>query len=257
VVINKNVDNVVFLEFNFTKPPFDNVAVRKALSYAIDRQAAVNAAWNGYATIALSPLPLGDPGFDQALADQYGSPYDPAKALALFQEAGFTQNADGRMLDPNGTPVSWKVTSYAGFTHINRTLEVVQANLGDLGIEVTLETAEWGAFYPTLLENGYDMDLMRWTNRDPSILNGIYRSPGHRNKTPAGPYDEVLDRCNATTDPIDRVTCVKEAQKLLMENYMSIPILSNWNMFAVRSNVNDYTLDFLGYLLPGDVWLTK
>ena len=37
------------------------------------------------------------------------------------------------MLDPNGQPVVWKVTSYAGFTHITRTLEVVQANLKDLG----------------------------------------------------------------------------------------------------------------------------
>jgi peptide/nickel transport system substrate-binding protein len=257
VVIDKNVANVVFLEFNFLKPPFDDPVVREAVSYAVDRQAAVNAAWNGYAEIAYSPLPLGDPGFDPAIAEEYGTPYDPAKALELFLQAGFTQTDDGIMLDPEGNPVVWKVTSYAGFTHINRTLEVVQANLKDLGIEVQLETAEWGAFYPTLLEDDWHMDLMRWTNRDPSILNGIYRSPGHREKTPAGAYDEVLDRCNATIDPDARNECVKEAQILLMENYMSIPILSNWTMYAVQNFVKDYTIDFMGYLLPGDVWLDK
>jgi peptide/nickel transport system substrate-binding protein len=153
--------------------------------------------------------------------------------------------------------VAWKVTSYAGFTHITRTLEVVQANLKDLGIEVELWTAEWGAFYPTLLEDDWDMDLMRWTNRDPSILNGIFRSPGHREKTPAGPYDEVLDRCNATIDPDARNTCVKEAQTLLMENFMAVPILSNWTMFAVQNFVRDYTLNFFGDRLLGDVWLDK
>lgn len=257
VVIDKNVANVVFLEFNFKKAPFSDPKVREAISYAIDRQAAVNAAWNGYAEIAYSPLPLGDPGFDPAISAQYGTPYDPEKAKALFAEAGFTQNANGVMLDPSGKPVSWKVTSYAGFTHINRTLEVVQANLKDLGIEVTLETAEWGAFYPTLLEDAWDMDLMRWTDRDPSILNGIYRSPGHREKTPEGAYDAILDRCNTTMDPTERNECVKEAQIALMQNFMSIPILSNWTMYAVQNYVRDYTIDYLGYLLPGDVWLDK
>jgi peptide/nickel transport system substrate-binding protein len=257
VVIDKNVANVVFLEFNFPKPPFDDPVVREAIGYAIDRQAAVNAAWNGYAEIALSPLPLGDPGFDPEVAAQYGTPYDPAKALELFQQAGFSQNADGTMLDPSGQPVVWKVTSYSGFTHITRTLEVVQANLKDLGIQVNLETAEWGAFYESLLGDNWDMDLMRWTNRDPSILNGLYRSPGHRDKTPAGPYDEILDRCNATTDPNARNECVKEAQISLMENYMSVPILSNWTMYAIQSYVRDYTIDYLGYLMPGDVWLDK
>jgi ABC-type transport system substrate-binding protein len=101
------------------------------------------------------------------------------------------------------------------------------------------------------------MDLMRWTNRDPSILNGLYRSPGHREKTPPGPYDAILDRCNATMDPNTRNDCVNEAQISLMENYMSVPILSNWNMYAIQSYVRDYTIDYLGYLMPGDVWLEK
>lgn len=257
VVINKNVDNIVFLEFNFLRPPFDDVKVREAVSYAINRQAAINAAWNGYAEMAYSPLPLGDPGFDPDIAAEYGTPYDPEMAVSLFEEAGFTQNDDGVMLDPDGAPVEWKITSYSGFTHITRTLEVVQANLKDLGIEVELWTAEWGAFYPTLLEDDWHMDLMRWTNRDPSILNGIYRSPGHREKTPAGPYDEVLDRCNETIDPDARNACVKEAQILLMENFIAIPILSNWQMFAVQNFVRDYTLNFFGGRLLGDVWLDQ
>ena len=115
VIIDKNVANVVFLEFNFNVEPFDNPTVRKAINYAIDRQAAINAAWNGYAEIAYSPLPLGDPGFDPEIAAEYGTPYDPAMALQLFEEAGFTQNSEGIMLDPNGQPVVWKVTSYCRF----------------------------------------------------------------------------------------------------------------------------------------------
>jgi len=259
VIIDKNVANVVFLEFNFLKPPFDDIRVRKAVNHAVDKAAAIRAAWNGYAEPALSPLPLGDPGFSAEIAAEYGYEYDPEKALALFEEAGFTQNADGIMVDAAGAPVVWKVTSYAGFTHINRTLEVVQANLKDLGIEMVIETAEWGAFYASLQEPDadWDMELMRWTDRDPSILSNIYRSPGHIGTYPAGPWDEVLDRCDATMDPAERFDCIGEAQKLLLENASSVPILTNWSMYAVRKEVMDYHLDYTGYLLASDIWIQK
>ncbi len=259
VIIDKNVANIVFLEFNFTRPPFDDLKVRQAINHAIDRSAAIRAAWNGYAEPALSPLPLGDPGFDAAIGAEYGLDYDVEKAIALFEEAGYKQNADGVMIGPDGNPLKFKLTSYAGFTHITRTLEVVQANLKAIGIEVTLETAEWGAFYASLQEPNadWDIELMRWTDRDPSILSNIFRSPGHIMVYPEGPWDEVLDRCDATMDPTERAVCVGEAQKLLIENAMSVPILSNWLMYAVRKEVQDYHLDYLSYLLPSDIWIQE
>ncbi|MCJ7623183.1 MAG: hypothetical protein MUO76_06745, partial [Anaerolineaceae bacterium] len=101
------------------------------------------------------------------------------------------------------------------------------------------------------------MDLMRWTYRDPSLISNIYRSPGHREKAPEGPYDEVLDRCDMTIDPDERNECVKEAQILLMEYAMGVPILSNWGIFAVQNFVRDYTLNYFGGRMLVDVWLEK
>lgn len=64
VVMDKLATNLVFLEFNYQKEPWGNPVVRKAIGYAIDRQAAIQAAWSGYASKAYSPLAVGIPGHD-------------------------------------------------------------------------------------------------------------------------------------------------------------------------------------------------
>jgi len=206
----------------------------------------------------LSPLALGIPGFDPAVAEAYGTPYDPDRAVELLAGLGWTDSDGDGLLDKDGQPASFLIRSYAGYTHIQRTLEVAQDNLKDIGIEVKLELADWGAFYPSLQEDDWDMDLMRWTWGDPVVLSDLFRSPGHRGHLASDPeIDDVLDRCDTTMDPDLRAECVSQAQKVLLEKGLAIPILTNWAMYVTRGEVRDYTLDFSGYLLPGDVWLAK
>lgn len=257
VVIDKEATNLLFLEFNHQKAPFNDVAFRKAIGYAINRDAVGRSAYGGYATSALSPLAVGIPGFDKDVAAKYGTPFDKKKAADLFAQAGWKANKDG-ILEKDGKPAKFVLKSYAGFATINRSLEVIQANLKDVGIEVKLETSDWGAFYPSLLKDDWDMDLMRWTWGDPGVLSDLFRSPGHRNKLAANTtIDQTLDQCNATMDPDKRAKCVSQAQQALLENMTIVPILTNWAMFAVRSEVQDYTLDYSSYLLPGDPWIKK
>ena len=100
-----------------------------------------------------------------------------------------------------------------GFEVIDRSLAVIQSNLAAIGVKVTLETADWGTFYPSLLQGNWDMDLNRWTYSDPSILTVLFRSPGHRKMTAANPaQDETLDRCDTLMNTEVRFKCVSEAQ---------------------------------------------
>jgi peptide/nickel transport system substrate-binding protein len=259
VVIDKNATNLVFLEFNYQKPPFDDPEFRRAIGYAIDRQAAVQAVRSGYGYAALSPLAFGIPGHSPEVAEEVGTPYDSEKAAEMFAELGWVDSDGDGILDKDGIPAKFEIRSYAGFTHIVRTLEIVQDNLKDLGIEVEIELADWGAFYPSLLENDdWDMDLMRWTETDASVLTSLFRSPGHREKLSANPkVDDVLDRCDSTMDPDLRMECVAEAQQVLLDEMIAVPIITNWNIFVTGGNVKDYTLDYYGGLIPGDVWLEK
>jgi peptide/nickel transport system substrate-binding protein len=256
-VINKVVTNLYFLEFNENRAPFNDPNVRRAIGYAIDRDAVVKAAFNGYASPALGPLASGIPGYDASIGQQYGTPYNPAKAKALMEAAGWTPRADG-VLMKDGKPAQFVIKSYSGFVTIDRTLSVIQSNLADIGIKVSLQTSDWGTFYPSLLNNDWDMDLMRWTNADPSILSVLFRSPGHRKATLANPTaDAVLDRCDALMDSNVRMDCVHEAQKDLVDAATIVPVTSSWAVTITQADVKDYTIDYFNNLIPGDVRIVK
>jgi peptide/nickel transport system substrate-binding protein len=259
VVVDKNATNLVFLEFNYQLPPFDDPAFRKAISYAVNRQAAVNAAWNGYASVALTPLARGIPGFDPEVAENYGTPYNPEKATEMLADLGWLDSDGDGLLDKDGQPAQFLVRSYAGYNHIIRTLEVVQDNLKDIGVEIEIELSDWGAFYDSLWEaDTWHMELMRWTWPDAIVMHTLFRSPGHFEKMPEDPeVDGILDKVATTMDPDLRAQYTSEAQQIVLEKALVIPILTNWAMSATQGYVEDYTLDFLSALIPGDVWLSK
>ncbi len=252
-VINKSVTNLLFLEFNEMHAPFDNVDMRRAIGYAVDRAAIVKAAYNNYASPALGPLANGIPGYDAKMGETYGTPFDPAKAKALLAKTGWVRGADGK-LSRDGKPALFLLKSYSGFEPIDRTLAVIQSNLNDIGIAVKIETSDFGTLYPSLLKPDWDMDLMRWTSSDPSVLNNVFRSPGHRKNTlPSAEQDALLDRCNLMMDFTARMACVGEAQKLLLESATVVPVLSDWLITITQKNVKDYHLDYFNNIIPGDI----
>jgi peptide/nickel transport system substrate-binding protein len=229
--------------------------MRLAVGTAINRDAIVKAAFNGYASAALGPMAVGIPGYDATIGEQFGARFDAAKAKALLAQAGWKPGPDGK-LAKDGKPAVFMLKSYAGFEVVDRTMAVIQSNLADIGVTVKLETADWGSFYPSLLKPDWDMDLMRWTSSDPSILSILFRSPGHRQATkPVAALDEILDRCNTLMDQQVRFACVGEAQKALLENVTIAPVASDWFITITQKNVKDYHLDYFNTLIPGDIWL--
>lgn len=255
--INKQAQSLQFLEFNNEKPPFDDVNFRRAISYAIDRETIVTTSRGGYSYPMLGMLPPGIPTYDASIGETYGLPYNPDKAKELLAELGWVAGSDG-VLVKDGMRASWVIKSYSGYSYINRSLEVVQQNLLDIGIETTIELSDWSALYPSLLDDSLDMDMMRWSEYDAVMLNALWRSPGYRGHMPENPaLDKLLDDLQTAMDPDERAEISRQAQQMLLENMVVVPIQSNWVISVVRSNVQDYHLDFWGYPIMADIWLYK
>jgi peptide/nickel transport system substrate-binding protein len=184
ITINKQAQSLQFLEFNNNKAPFDDVNFRKAISYAIDRHSIVVNSRGGYAFEMLGMLPPGLPTYNASIAETYGLAYDPAKAKELLAQLGWVAGSDG-VLVKDGQRASWTIKSYSGYNYVIRSLEVIQQNLADVGIETKIELSDWSAFYPSLLDASLDMDMMRWSEYDAgSLMTALWRSPGY----PVGQY---------------------------------------------------------------------
>jgi peptide/nickel transport system substrate-binding protein len=258
VSINKKSQAIQFLEFNNNKPPFDDVNFRKAISYAIDRATIVKTSRGGYAWPMLGLLPAGLPTYDATIGETYGLAYDPAKAKELLAQLGWVAGSDG-ILVKDGMKASWLIKSYSGYNYVTRSLEVIQQNLRDVGIEAKIELSDWSAFYPSLLDDSLEMDMMNWSEYDAgSLMKALWRSPGYRGHLPENPaLDKLLDDMQTTLDPVKRNEISRQVQQMLLENMIAVPIQSNWAISVIRSNVQDYHLDFWGYPVMTDIWLSK
>ena len=185
----------IFLEFNTKKPPFDKLALRRAIAYSVDSKEVLDASYL-YGTVIQAPLPLGVPGFSAEVGRQYGYRRDEAKAAALFKEAGFTKGADGKLRDGAGKPVRITLTTWVA-PQISRAAQVIQAQLQAAGVECELTQTDAGAFLAKLPEGKHDFDLMRMTFPDPNGLSRLVKSPGRWNHYGNPKLDPLLDQADA------------------------------------------------------------
>ncbi|MDO5531575.1 ABC transporter substrate-binding protein [Sutterella sp.] len=202
-----------FLSMNEMKKPFDDVRVRQAINYAINREALVKVAYNGFAEPSTGYMP---PQLEGAVS--FGvHPYDPKKARELLKEAGY----------PNGLTT----TLWSGYTDGKtlKTLQFLQQQLAAVGIRVTtkaLESGERSQIYSLKdpAQSKHALFLIGWTNSagepdwalrpqldsrsvPPAFINeSYYRNPK---------VDELLDRAIAETDKAKRVALYEEIQRIV------------------------------------------
>ncbi|WP_053382811.1 ABC transporter substrate-binding protein [Leucobacter celer] len=130
VVTTGTSSGEVSLSLNNRAAPFDDVRVRQAVLYALDEQAVLDTAWNGYGSLVATYATPTDPYYED-LNDVY--PYDPEKAKELLKEAG-QENLDITFTVPT-RPYAQAVS------------EIVVSQLKDVGINATIKSAEFPAVW--------------------------------------------------------------------------------------------------------------
>ncbi len=147
-----------FMGVNHLLPDFQDMKVRQALMYGIDRQGLVENLLYGYGEILTQPLPTSSwahPGEDTV--NNYD--YNPEKAIVLFEEAGFKYE-DGIMYRPDGEQLKWVLKYPSGNKTRERSAPVIQQNLKDIGIDLELQLMEFATMFDQLNADDFELFLI-------------------------------------------------------------------------------------------------
>jgi len=207
--------HVWYLGFNNSKKPFDDKRVRQALNYAVDKDAIVRDVLKGTGAVSKGPVLPGTWGDESGIKP---FPYDPERARKLLAEAGLANGFSTTL---------WVPESGSGMQSPVAMSTIIQSNLKAVGVNVTLQTMEWGAFLAKLRTKEQDLFALSWMagSEDPDLV--MYPLLHSSQWTPVGPnramyknprFDEVLTQARLTTDQAKRAQLYREAQRLLHDD---------------------------------------
>jgi peptide/nickel transport system substrate-binding protein len=255
IVIWKDATDMNFIEYA-NKAPFTDLAVRQAIAYSIDRDSIVKSAWNGYATANLNPQPVGVAGWDAALGQQYGYPYNLDKAKKVLADGGYTAGPNG-VLQKNGTPLAFTMLVYSPNPPGNTASQIIQATLQSIGVKMDIQNMDFGSETPLLNAGKFDVDYMRWTWPDPVIESLLFKTPGWTKQLSDPDLDKLLTVADTTLDPEKRVAANHAVQQYILQKAYIAPISTDWIIRAARANVKGYQWDAIGYARFIEVSLAK
>jgi peptide/nickel transport system substrate-binding protein len=233
-----------------TKPPFDDVRVRQAINYAIDRDAMADSLLQGTGASASQYIPPSDPGYTP---EQDTFTYDPDKAMALLAEAGY----------PDGFEIALSFpTSGSGNMIPIPMNETLQRDLEKVGITVTLEPIEWGAmlgdFFVGNIPGGAEAMNISLGFVLPSLWSTWFHSTSTIN---AGKFndpavDELLDAVSAEFDPAKQAALYNDLNAALIESSPWLLVVSDLNPRVLSPNVEGFVMPRSWYVDLTNVTVT-
>jgi peptide/nickel transport system substrate-binding protein len=222
----------IFLGMNNKKPPFDNIKVRQAVAYAINKQLIIDSILSGMAT-----YPSGIESTVIAYSAQDLDPYthDIEKAKALLAEAGYPDGFTSIIHTPEGRyPMDRQVA------------EVIQAMVAEIGIQAEIQVLDWGAYQEAtnqgevtemfILGKGSpsgdpDYTLTLSFGTDAAMNNTFFSDPE---------VDRLLEEQRRSTDPAQRTQLLYEIQKRVNDACPQAVLYYEMQTFGFRSDVKGF-----------------
>jgi peptide/nickel transport system substrate-binding protein len=223
VVHNPGNGGIRYIVLNHIMDPTDDVNVRQALAYLLDRDEIVDRVMQGTVDPLYSMVPPGFLAAGEYFIDAYGVGADVASAEALLAASGYTAEAP-LVLD------LWYPPEHYG-THAAQIFQVLeeQFEATDL-LEITLHAQEWGTYVHACTDGEYAACYLGWFFDYPDASNYLdpfadsVASPGMGINYADDMMDQYLRDAGAETDPAVREQLYTDAQILYAEDVVTIPI---------------------------------
>ncbi len=210
-----------WIAFNTQREPWTDKRVRQAIAYAVDKEFIIEKMQLGLSTRASGPIANGSP-FHTADVPQYD--YDPDKAMALLDEAGFEPDANGVRMNIN---IDWIPGSQEYGKNVG---EAVKAQLKKIGVNATVRSLpDFGSWIGRIAgENDYDLSLETVFNWGDPVI-GVHRTYVTSNIRKGVPFsntslysnpevDALLDKAAVEADAEERTKLYHEFQKIIAED---------------------------------------
>jgi peptide/nickel transport system substrate-binding protein len=209
-----------WMEMNVNQAPFDDVRVRQALNYAVDKQRIINEVYDGRAVALPGPLSPFNSFVDQEL-EPYA--YDPARALNLLADAGWADSDGDGMLDRDGELLTFAMDTLQEWLPL---AEAVADQLGEIGVRANVRTWEPGSIKPRLLAGERLAYLDDWGDSafDPvghfeakwhGFVEGQPYGRGNYSGYNNERVNELIQMGERTADPAERQEIYAEAQRII------------------------------------------
>ena len=238
-----------FIRINVTKPPLNDVRIRKALAMSIDKKEITDKVMKAGQIPADHFVPPGLKGYKSPK----GIHFNPAKAKQLLKEAGYP---DGK----NFPKITYLYNTFEAHRDI---AEVLQEQWHKyLGIKVEILNQEWKVYLNSMNKLDYDLCRSAWigdypdpnTFLDMFITNGGNNNTGWSNKE----YDFLIHQASLERDPEKRMQLFYQAEKILIEDELPIiPLYFYVSHHLKHPCVRGIYQNILDKLMLKFVWIDK
>ncbi|WP_035186291.1 glutathione ABC transporter substrate-binding protein [Alteribacter aurantiacus] len=226
--------SIAYLGFNTQKAPFDDKRVRQAISKAVNKQDVLNGIMEGHGVEAAGPLAEAIFGHNP---DAAGLKYDPEKAKELLAEAGYEDGFD--------------VTLWTNDSREREDIAVlVQAQLEDINVNVSLEQFEWGAYLDRTAGGEHDMFILGLSAATADAdypLSMLYHSnnigaAGNRTQFNNEDVDRLIEEARREGDEEQRLSLYHEATDILIEEAPMLYLYHQEYLTGVSDQIEGFDL---------------
>lgn len=228
-----------YLGFNLEDPALGDVRVRRAIAHAIDREAIVRHLLHDTATAATGLLAPSNWAYEPNVRTY---PYDPARARALLDEAGYPP-------PPGGGPRLALVYKTSTNPQRRQIAEVIQHQLAEVGVEARVQSLEFGTFFGQIKTGNFQMYSLTWVGvQEPDIYYEVFHSSrtppegGNRGRYRSARMDRLVEAARRAVDREERRRLYAEVQRLAAED---LPYVSLWwskDIVVARADLRGFTI---------------
>ena len=239
-----------YLGWNLRKPQFADRRVRTALIMLMDREAVRDDIYKGLASIMVAGFMSGAPECNDKLSPL---PFDPARAAALLDEAGWKDTDGDGLRDKDGLPFRFEALTTNQSPVAEQILTLYKEELARAGIDLGIRALEWASLIDRVDKRDFDAVLMSWRlSPDTDPYQVWHSSQADKGSNFVGfvnaETDQLIERARVSFDRDERIRLYHRFQEIMVEEQPYLFLLAPKQLLAVDKRIEGIKIYPFGLL---------